>query len=136
MNTPQRKHPPMQSLLSLLLVLSLLGTQELTLHVHHLDHGLDAHPPVDNYTHLSHPHLARDAALGHAGNELIAQYDVSADGLCKTLTQIVWFAACLSLFLLLPFGGTTSRPVYRTERPFQLRRLYVHAPPLRAPPGN
>lgn len=135
MNHLLRTNKALQILLSVTLSLSLLCTQGITLHVHNLDHahGYDHAAEFSIHEHQSKPHFAYDTTHADHHDEIIVQYDVSEDGLFKTLTQIIFFPAFLA-FLLILILRKVSKLSRQQEIRIPLRRLYLHSPPLRAPP--
>lgn len=125
---------------SLLLILSLLCAQGVTLHIHNLGHEhteLHSLTPDINETN-DHPYLSR-AHFSHEAyhDEVISEIDISPDGLLKKMANNL---IVIALFIFL---FTLARLVSSAHfvRPFRKKKLiiqehYVLSPPLRAPPQH
>ncbi len=129
---------------SLLLILSLLCAQGVTLHIHNLGHEhteLHSLTPDINETndhpYLSRAHFSHDASHEAYHDEVISEIDISPDGLLKKMANNL---IVIALFIFL---FTLARLVSSAHfvRPFRKKKLiiqehYVLSPPLRAPPQH
>ncbi len=121
---------------TLLLVLSLLCSQSVTLHIHNLDHD---HTSVEtsDQGHLGKIHSAYDFSHGEHHDDAV--YDVSghSDGLLKntsnTLFALAIFILPFALLLAAPLGQVVNRD-REIKLVFYERHLF--SPPLRAPPAR
>lgn len=134
-----RTNKSSQFLLIIMICLSLLTTQGITLHGHNLDHShdIDHQTEVHNHHPVSDLHFAHDTTHGDHHDKILVQYDLNDNGVFKTLVLIIFFPALLLLLLLLvPLCRKSTRIPRQRETSFPLTRFYIHSPPLRAPPRH
>lgn len=129
----------------ILLSLSLILAQGVTLHVHHQDHDHHTHHHhghdlIDSahdaeHSHSSKAHFSLDASHDDHHNEIITEVDVSPNGLLKAPGTQVLFFVFITFVLLLTLPTSTRRaPRHRRESHPYHYLCYLFSPPLRAPP--
>ena len=138
-------------------LITLLGAQSITLHIHTLghahnhelqsEHGLgnslelvtqhsDKQSQIE-HSHVSAPHLSNDSVHGSHDNQIVYEVDLSPDGVLKKVSNLVLNIIFLAAFLILILAEF-SKPVFRYFRKTKLLLAwrYVLSPPLRAPPSQ
>ncbi|HEB63319.1 MAG TPA: hypothetical protein ENJ07_02440 [Gammaproteobacteria bacterium] len=127
---------------SLLLILSLLFSQDVVLHAHDLDSGYDEHlnhshtsKGTSDHDYLSKIHSASDLSHSEYHDNILYEVDTSLDGALKNISSTL---LALAIFIL-PFGlinlSLLRQVIYHhRERKLIFYDYYVLSPPLRAPP--
>jgi len=129
-------------LFSILLSLLLLCSLDMTLHVHNLAHSQDNHlehhhgsDAVGYHSHLGKAHFIHDSSHHEHHHGFILEFDVSPNGLLKSITNNFLTMALLILVFAMLLPAPSSRLVQRHQDSQSiLYKYYLLAPPLRAPP--
>jgi len=126
---------------SLLLSLSLLCAQGVSLHAHSLDHEHDGYHnhthaigEANDHTHISKAHFTHDTSHNDHHDGVASEIDVSPDGLLKHSNTVFAIALVVFLFTLITFVCSRQLLHYCRESKLIPHRHYVISPPLRAPP--
>lgn len=127
---------------SILLSLSLIVAQGVTLHVHSVDHDYYGHYQQDHadnshseHSHVSKAHFSHDASHGDYHEEIFSEVDVSPSGLLKaSFTQILSFVL-ITFIVLLALPMLVGQVLgHRRDSNVLHYQCYLISPPLRAPP--
>ncbi len=127
------------SLWVLVLSVTLLCAQGVTLHVHSLGHDQQhthtSSEAVPGHSHLSEVHLSTDVSHAEYHNEVASELDMSPDVLPKKVSSSVLVLALLIPILALFLSGVYQRLFRRYyDRSVVFPWRYLFSPPLRAPP--
>ncbi len=134
---------------SLLLSLLLLCSQEITLHIHNLSHDHDnylehqygtdtaSYHNQAHHSHLSKAHFSHDSSHHEHHDGFVLEFDVSPDGLLKSITNNPLALALLAFVFATALSIPSGRMVQRQgkSKP-DLYQYYLLSPPLRAPPRH
>lgn len=124
-----------------LLSITLLCVQSMTLHIHAFDQDHEqgySHIPeeaVNEHSHLTEAHLSTDISHDYHHDEIMSEIDVNQDALMKKVSSNVIVLAFFSIVITILLSNIFLRIFYRHRNdniniPFR----YLLSPPLRAPP--
>lgn len=130
---------------SILLILSLLCAQGVTLHIHSLGHEhTELHslltPNVNetnDHPYLSKAHFSHDTSHEAYHDEVISEIDISPDGLLnKANSSLVVIALFIFFFTLARLVSSANFVQPFRKKKWIIQEHYVLSPPLRAPPQH
>ncbi|PHS25561.1 MAG: hypothetical protein COA83_05130 [Methylophaga sp.] len=121
----------------------MLFSQDLTLHIHDLPHSHDNYFEHNHsadgggsyHNHISKAHFDHGSSYHDHHNGFILEFDVSSDGILKSITNNPLVLALLSFMFALVLSAPSRLVVQRYQQSKTvLYKYYLLSPPLRAPP--
>ena len=124
-----------------LLSITLLCVQSMTLHIHAFDQDHEqgyshiGEEAVNEHSHLTEAHLSSDISHYYHHDEIMSEIDVNQDALMKKVSSNVIVLAFFSIVITILLSNIFLRIFYRHRNDnINIPWRYLLSPPLRAPP--